>query len=110
MAAQVDALAQSYNTTPQKIIQRIREFDGAPAMMQEIMSIKVVQFIIDHAKGGRLDPDRKEDTESVNAAAAESVAAQGHEHGEGCGCGHDHGHDHHHHHEHGDECGCGHHH
>ena len=105
MAAQVEALAQSYRTTPQKIIQRIREFDGVAPMMQEILSLKVVQFVIDHAKGGRLDPDRKDgDTETANAAAAESVA-----HGEGseCGCGHDHG-EHDHHHDHGPDCGCGH--
>ena len=102
MAQQVEALAQSYNTTPAKIIQRIREFDGVAPMMAEILSIKVVQFITDHAKGGRLDPDREgADTESVNAAAAESVA-MGEGEGGGCSCGHDHSHDHDHgHHHHG---------
>lgn len=105
MAAQVEALAQSYNTTPAKIIQRIREFDGVAPMMAEIISLKVVQFISDHAKGGRLDPDRPDaDTESMNAAAAESVA-NGEGEGSECGCGHDHSHDHDHGH---DGCGCGH--
>ncbi len=100
MAAQVEALAQSYHTTPAKIIQRIREFDGAGAMMSEILSIKVTQFLIDSATGGRLDPARKDtDTGSANAAAAESVAKSG-----DCDCGHDHGHDH----DHGEGCGCGH--
>lgn len=76
LAAQIEALAQAYNTTPAKIIQRVREFDGVGPMMQEILSIKVMQFIIDHAKGGRLDPDRKEsDTGVVNADAADAAAA-----------------------------------
>ncbi len=100
MAAQVEALAQSYQTTPAKVIQRIREFDGAGAMLSEILSIKVTQVLIDNAKGGRLDPNRKDtDTGSANAAAAESVVNS-----DECGCGHDHAHDH----AHGDGCGCGH--
>lgn len=71
MASQIEALAQAYNTTPAKIIQRVREFDGVAPMMAEILSIKVMQFIVDHAKGGRLDPERKEsDTGVVNADAA----------------------------------------
>ena len=108
MQMQIEALAQSYRTTTKKIIERIREFDGVAPMMAEILSIKVVQFITDHAKGGRLE--KNADSESVNAAAAESVAKSD---DQSCGCGHDHDHDHdhgHHHHDHGDSCGCGHHH
>lgn len=67
LAAQVEALAQNYNTTPAKIIQRIREFDGVGPMMAEIQSIKVVQFIVNSAKG------KGEDTGSVNKASAESA-------------------------------------
>ena len=93
MAAQVEALAQSYNTSPAKIIQRIREFDGVGPMMAEILSIKVIQYIIDHAKGGRLDPA---DNESANAAAMQSAAGEGGT----CSCGHDHSHDHDHSHHH----------
>lgn len=96
MAAQVEALAQSYNTTPAKIIQRIREFDGVGPMVSEILSIKVVQFILDHAKGGRLDPDNA-GSEAANADAAQSVATP---EGDSCSCGHDHSHDHHGHHHH----------
>ncbi|MCL2000455.1 MAG: trigger factor [Planctomycetes bacterium] len=73
LEAQVEALARSYQTTPAKVIQRIREFDGTGAMITEILSIKVFQFLIDHAKGGRLHPDRKDtDTDSLNAMTAES--------------------------------------
>lgn len=74
MAQQIEALARNYNTSPAKIMQRIRQFDGAGAMMNEILQIKVMQFILDNAKGGRLDPARKDaDTDQVNAAAAGSV-------------------------------------
>lgn len=104
MSNQVEALAQSYRTTPAKIVQRIREFDGVGPMMQEILSLKVVQFIIDSAKGGRLHPDAKtENTESMNAVSAESVAGEG----QGCGCGHDHERGHLRH-DHDHDCGCGH--
>lgn len=101
LAAQVEALAQNYNTTPAKIIQRIREFDGIGPMMAEILSIKVVQFLSNSAKG------RGEDTGSANVAAAASakdISADGHDHECGCGHDHDHGHDH----DEGHECGCGH--
>lgn len=71
---QIEALAASYRTTPAKIIQRIREFNGVGPMASEILSIKVVQYIIDHAKGGKLDPEAKDsDTEHMNAAAAASA-------------------------------------
>ncbi len=107
MAAQIEALAQSYKTTPAKVIQRIREFDGVAPMMQEILSIKVMQFIVDSAKGGRLDPENKgKDTESVNADAAEvaksaeAFGSEGKGEGSGCSCGHDHGDGHNHSHEH----------
>ncbi len=76
MASQIEALAQAYNTTPATIIKRVREFDGVAPMMQEILSIKVMQFIVDHAKGGRLDPEKKDsDTDVVNADAAGSASA-----------------------------------
>ena len=83
MATQVEALAQNYQTTPAKIIQRIREFDGVGPMMAEILSIKVINFIAENAKG------RGKDTGEANAAAADSVKKIVGE-GEGCGCGHDH--------------------
>jgi trigger factor len=80
LAAQIEALAQAYNTTPAKIIQRVREFDGVGPMMQEILSIKVMQFIVDSAKGGRLDPDKKEDNSgAANADAANTAAGEGNE-------------------------------
>jgi FKBP-type peptidyl-prolyl cis-trans isomerase (trigger factor) len=68
LAAQVDALAQTYNTTPAKVIQRIREFDGVGPMMAEILSIKVIQAITQGRKGtgGTINSE----TESVNADAA----------------------------------------
>lgn len=88
LAAQVEALASSYNTTPAKIIQRIREFDGVGPMAAEILSIKVIQCIIDNVKGGKNDPETKNAaSDAVNTDAAESVA-----HGDACGCG-----EHHHH-------------
>ncbi len=68
LAAQVDALAQTYGTTPAKIIQRIREFDGVGPMMAEILSIKVIQLITQGAKGGGTTITAE--TESVNADAA----------------------------------------
>lgn len=107
LAQQVDALAQNYNTTPAKIIQRIREFDGVGPMVAEILSIKVIQFLGRNAKGRE---NGQNDTGSVNAEAAESVKGANGE-GDGCSCGHDHhDHGHHHHHEHheGGECSCGH--
>ncbi len=67
LAQQVEALARNYNTTPAKIIQRIREFDGVGPMMAEIQSIKVIQTIVNSAKG------RGESTDSVNKAAADSA-------------------------------------
>ncbi len=78
LAAHVEALAQSYGIPPAKVLQRIREFDGVAPMMAEIMSIKVVQFLSNSAKG------RGEDTGSVNKAAAESAREiSGGENGEG---------------------------
>ncbi len=75
MSAQIEALAQSYNTTPAKIVQRIREFNGIGPMAAELLSIKVMQFIIDSAKGGRLDPAMAAPaTEQANADAMQSVA------------------------------------
>ncbi len=68
LAAQVDALAQTYNTTPAKIIQRIREFDGVGPMMAEILSMKVIQLITRNAKGEGTTITTE--TGSVNADAA----------------------------------------
>lgn len=75
MQAQIEALAANYRTTPAKIIQRIKEMEGVVPMAQQILSLKVVSYIIDHAKGGRLDPNRQADAASdrVNADAAMSV-------------------------------------
>lgn len=75
MQAQIEALAASYRTTPAKIIQRVKEMNGIVPMAEQILSLKVVSFIIDHAKGGRMDPNRQKDvaTEMVNADAAMSV-------------------------------------
>lgn len=84
MAAQVEALAQTYNTTPAKIIQRIREFDGVGPMMAEILSIKVIQFI---SGGGKAI---SAETGDVNAEAAQIGSGHEHVHGPDCGCGHDH--------------------
>lgn len=67
MAQQVEALAQNYNTTPAKIIERIRQMDGIAPMMAEILSMKVITLITDSAKG------RGQDSASVNKAAMESV-------------------------------------
>ena len=94
LAAQVEALAQTYNTSPAKIIQRIREYDGVGPMMAEILSIKVVQFILDNAKGRESKSGGNYgDTEAANADAINSVLGD-HGEGEGCSCGHDHSHDH----------------
>ncbi len=68
LAAQVEALAQQYNTTPAKIIQRIREFDGMQPMLAEIQSAKVLQLIADNAKG-RPEKRAAAEMEKVNAAA-----------------------------------------
>lgn len=74
LSAQIEALAQSYNTSPAKIIQRIREFNGIGPMAAELLSIKVMQFVIDSGKGGRLDLATAEPaTEQANADAAQSV-------------------------------------
>ncbi len=73
LAAQVDALAQTYNTTPAKIIQRIREFDGVGPMMAEILSIKVIQLITQGAEGE--GTTIKSGTEAANAEAAK-IASQ----------------------------------
>ena len=97
MNAQIEALAQNYNTTPAKIVQRIREFDGFAPMMAEILSIKVIQFI----SGGKTI---SAETGDVNAEAAQIGSDHEHGHDHDCGCGHDHGHDH----AHGADCGCGH--
>ncbi len=67
LTAHVEALAQSYGLTPAKVLQRIREFDGVAPMMAEILSIKVIQFLTDSARG------RGDDTGAVNKAAAESA-------------------------------------
>lgn len=66
---QVESLASSYQTTPTKILQHIRKMGGLDPMIDEILSLKVVNFIRENSKnptGG--------DTESVNTAAADSVA------------------------------------
>jgi trigger factor len=68
LAAQVEALAQTYNTTPAKIIQRIREYDGVGPMMAEILSIKVIQMISQNKKGAGATINTE--TESVNEDAA----------------------------------------
>ena len=52
LAAQVEALARNYRTSPAKIIQRIREMDGMDSMMAEILAIKVMNFLIQESKGG----------------------------------------------------------
>lgn len=77
MAAHIEALARSYRVPPAKMIQRIREIDGSEAMVATIISMKVVKFITEHAKNAASLPDDEEGgkTESVNAAAAASVAA-----------------------------------
>lgn len=72
IANHVDALAHSYNTTPAKILQRVKEFNGVPAMIKEIMDIKVIQFIIDNSKSGKnASGQRAEDIEKANSAAAD---------------------------------------
>ncbi len=92
----VERLAQSFNTTPAKIVQRIRDFNGGPAMVKEIMDIKVMQLIIDSAKQpGGIIAKTADETESANADAAQTATNSGCD----CGCGHDHGHDHTHDHD-----------
>lgn len=93
MAAQVEALAQNYRTSPAKIIQRIREMDGMDSMMSEILSIKVMNFLLQEAKGG--SKVESADAKDFNEAAAASVAKPQDGEGDSCGCGHDH-HDHDH--------------
>lgn len=91
----VDRLAQSFNTTPAKIVQRIRDFNGGPAMVKEIMDIKVMQLIIDAAKQpGGIIAKTEGETEEANTDAAQSATTPA------CGCGHDHSHDHGHDHDH----------
>ncbi len=68
LAAQVEALARQYNTTPAKIVQRIREFDGMQPMLAEIQSAKVLQIIAENAKG-RPEKRAAADMERANAAA-----------------------------------------
>lgn len=96
MAAQVEALAQNYRTSPAKIIQRIREMDGMDSMMSEILSIKVMNFLLQEAKGGT--KVESADAKDFNAEAAASAANPEGGEGDSCGCGHDH-HDHDHDHE-----------
>ncbi len=73
LAAQVDALAQTYNMPAAKVIQRIREFDGVGPMMTEILSIKVIQMISQNRKGA--EKTTNTETESTNADAAK-IATQ----------------------------------
>ncbi|MCD8351097.1 MAG: trigger factor [Planctomycetaceae bacterium] len=70
LAQQVEALAQNYRTTPAKIMQRIREFDGVEPMVAEILAIKVMNFIVLNRAGGA-----KSDSAEFNQAAAESATA-----------------------------------
>ncbi|MDR0361810.1 MAG: trigger factor [Planctomycetota bacterium] len=74
LAEHVGALAQSYRTTSAKIIQRVREIDGVGPMMREILDIKVMQLILDAAKGAvNIGEDASADTGKANARAADSV-------------------------------------
>lgn len=71
----IESLAQSYNTTPAKIIQRVKEFDGIPAMLKEIMDIKVLHFLIENAKGGAGDAEKRaEDIVKANAEASSAAS------------------------------------
>ncbi|MDR1520515.1 MAG: trigger factor [Planctomycetota bacterium] len=74
MANHIESLARAYKTSAAIIIRRIREFNGVEAMMEEILSMKVVEMIRINAKSGRLGSGRPAaDTGSANAEAAESV-------------------------------------
>lgn len=78
LSEHIEALARSYKTTAAKIIQRVREINGLGAMMREILDIKVMQLILDAAKGGRDDPEGPSaETEKANAQAADSVNGAG---------------------------------
>ncbi len=68
VSAQIEALAAQYKTTPAKIVQRIREFDGVQPMIAEIQSVKVLQLIADNAKG-RPEKRAAAEMEKINAAA-----------------------------------------
>lgn len=72
VSQQVEALASSYNTTPAKMLKHIRNVGGIEPLVDQVRYMKVTQFITDNAvkpEGG--------DTESINAAAAESVTKVG---------------------------------
>lgn len=70
----IENLASSFNTTPAKIVQRIRDFNGGPAMMKEILDLKVMQLIIDNAKIDAGDPAKNSaEVEEANAAAVDSA-------------------------------------
>lgn len=74
----VEALAQSYNTTPARVIQRVKEFNGVPAMLKEIMDIKTLQFLLDNSKGGAGESARRaEDIGNANAEASDAAGSSG---------------------------------
>ncbi|MDR3078264.1 MAG: trigger factor [Planctomycetota bacterium] len=77
MAAQIESLASSYGTSPQRIAQRIRKLGGGEAMRNELLSLKVVHFIAEKAKGGNIAPSilPPDFAGQLNAEAAQSVNA-----------------------------------
>ncbi len=70
----VEALAKTYNTTPAKLIQSAKEYNGVAAMIKEILDFKVMQFIIDNSQSAEASTKRAEEIENSNAAAADIAA------------------------------------
>ncbi len=59
--AHLDALARHHQPTPAKMLERIQELNGLPAMAAEIRDLKVTQFLLDHADIQSSAPSAGED-------------------------------------------------
>jgi trigger factor len=78
LAAQVEALAENYRISPAKIIQRIREMDGMDAMMAEILSIKVMNYLVQESRGGsKIESAAAKDFNEAASAVGKSLEDEG---------------------------------
>jgi trigger factor len=59
--AHLDALARHHQTTPAKMLERIQELNGLPAMAAEIRDMKVTQLLLDHAEITKATPTEPDD-------------------------------------------------